>query len=97
MNTTAGNLDGHALAARYEALRKDVVEAGGCRHTGLGLALFVRKGMAAWMNSFEEDEPMRGAAASTASPGIGMPEGIERSLINILAGMALATALEGVR
>ena len=98
MNTTGGNLDGHALAVRYEALRKDVVEAGGRRHTGHGLALFVRKGMAAWMNSFGEDEPVRGAACRVASsPGTGMPEGIEKSLINILAGMALATALEGVR
>ena len=95
MNPPAGDLDGHALAARYEALRKDIVEAGGRRHTGHGMALFLRKGMAAWMKS-NEDEPGRSAVVSSGSSAIGMPDGIERSLVNILAGMALATALEGV-
>ena len=48
MNPAAANLDGHALAARYEVLRHDVVASAGRRHTLHSLALLMRKGMAAW-------------------------------------------------
>jgi len=96
MNPAAVSLDGHALAARYEALRQDVVASGTCRHAVYALALFVRKGMAAWMKSVEE-ESLRDAAVPAASSGILMPEGIERNLVDIVASMALATALESVR
>jgi transposase len=40
--------------------------------------------------------PTRDKATSPASSAMCMPEGIERSLFDILAAMALATALEGV-
>jgi hypothetical protein len=36
-------------------------------------------------------------AVSAASPTLRMPEGIERKLVDIVASMALATALENVR
>jgi hypothetical protein len=96
MNPTAANLDGHALVARYEALRQDVVDAKTCHHTVRGLALFMRRGMAAWMKSAGE-EPVRRAAIPAASSVPRMPEGMERSLIDIVAAMALATALEDRR
>jgi hypothetical protein len=67
MNPAAVSLDGHALAARYEALRQDVVASGTCRHAVYALALFVRKGMAAWMKSVEE-ESLRDAAVGPLSP-----------------------------
>jgi hypothetical protein len=63
------------------------------RHTVRSLALLMRKGMAAWMKSVEE-VPVR--AAATAAIARSMPEGIERSLVDIVATMALTTALEGV-
>ena len=53
----------------------------------------MRKGMAAWMKGVEE-VPVR--AAATAAIVRCMPEGIERSLVDIVATMALTTALEGV-
>ena len=56
-----------------------------------GLALLMRKGLAAWMKSVGE-EPVRDAAIPVASSTMHMPEGIER---NLVASMALATALEG--
>jgi hypothetical protein len=89
----AANLDGHALAARYEALRQEVVSAGDRHHTVCSLALLMHKGMAAWMKGVEE-EPVRTAA----TPAIArcMPQGIERNLVDIVATMALTTALEGV-
>jgi hypothetical protein len=95
VNPGATSLDGHALAARYEALRQDLVESGGRRHTVRGLALLMRKGMAAWMKSVGE-APVRDAAIPAASSAMRMPEGIERNLIDIVASMALATALEAV-
>ena len=87
--------DGHALATRYEALRQDAVGAGVLRQTVRGLALLMRKGMAAWISNVEED-PMRDATIPPASPAMRMPGGIERSLIDIVTSMAFATALEGV-
>jgi hypothetical protein len=54
----------------------------------------MRKGMASRMKGVEE-EPVR--AAGTPAIARCMPEGIERNLVDIVATMALTTALEGVR
>jgi len=94
VNPGATSLDGHALAARYEALRQDLVESGGRRYTMRGLALLMRKGVAAWMTSVGE-EPGDAAAPAT-SCAMRMPEGIKRNLVDIVTSMALATALEAV-
>jgi len=95
VNPGATSLDGHALAARYEALRQDLVESGGRRYTMRGLALLMRKGVAAWMTSVEE-EPVGDAATPATSCAMRMPEGIKRNLVDIVTSMALATALEAV-
>jgi hypothetical protein len=87
-------LDGHVLAARYEALRQEIMDPEGCRHAVHGLALLLRQGMAAWMKGIGE-AAMHRVATSTAAAAARMPDGIERSLIDIVAAMALATALEG--
>lgn len=85
--------DGHALAECYEALRKDVVDAGGGR-TMRGRALLMFKGMAAWMKCMG-DAPVR-----TLMPAAGnerrLPVGIEQNLVDIVATMAFATALEDI-
>ena len=93
MNPGATNLDGHALAACYETLRQEVMTPGDRRHAVRSLALLMRKGMAAWMNGVEEVS-VRAAATSTITRC--MPEGIEQRLVDIVATMALTTALEGV-
>jgi hypothetical protein len=87
--------DGHTLTARYEALREHVLGSAGGRHTARGLALLMREGMAAWMESVAK-EPMRDAAIPTASRPMRIPEGIERKLIDIVANMAFAAAVENV-
>ena len=93
MNPAAANLDGHALAARYEVLRHDMVAPADRRHTLHSLALLMRKGMAAWIKDVgEELEDITPPASSAMC----VPEGIERSLVDIVAAMAFATALEGV-
>lgn len=54
----------------------------------------MRKGMAAWMENVAE-KSMRDAATPAATSAMRMPEGIERNLVDIVASMAFATALEG--
>lgn len=93
MSPTATDRDGHALAARYEQLRQGVANARTGHHGGCGLVLLMRKGMAAWMSSVEDESPYRTDAARSASAS-SVPEGIERRLIDILAAMTLATVLE---
>ena len=97
MNPAAANLDGHALAARYEVLRHDVVASADRRHTLHSLALLMRKGMAAWIKEVGGEElPVREDITPPASSAMCVPEGIERSLVDIVAAMAFVTALEGV-
>jgi len=90
----AASADGHALAEQYEALRQAAVAKEGCRDVvARGQALLMRKGMAAWMKGVEE---VSVRAAATPTIARCMPEGIERRLVDIVATMALTTALEGV-
>jgi hypothetical protein len=96
VNPAAANLDGHALAARYEVLRHGVVASADRRHTLHSLALLMRKGMAAWIEDVEQEPPVREDIRPPASSAICVPEGIARCLVDIVAAMALATALEGV-
>jgi hypothetical protein len=86
--------DGHT-AACYEALRERVLGSAVCCHTVHGLALLMREGMAPWMESVAK-ELMRDAAIGTAPRPTQIPEGIERNLIDIVANMAFAAALENV-
>lgn len=94
MREPAAVPDGHALAECYEALRKDVLECGAGGRTMRGRALLMFKGMAAWMKCMG-DAPVR-----TLMPAAGnemrLPVGIEQNLVNIVATMAFATALEGI-
>jgi hypothetical protein len=86
----AAGTDGLALATQYEALRQDVVDTKGCRHVARGLALLMRKGMAAWMRGIEA-EPLCGAADTATTQEVRLPEGIEQHLVDIVTAMALAT------
>jgi hypothetical protein len=51
--------------------------------------------MAAWMKSGVE-ERVRNAAIPAAASAIRRFDGIEQTLVDIMASMALATALEGM-
>jgi hypothetical protein len=85
--------DGHVLAERYEVLRREIVEAdqhhGGVR----GVALLMRKGMAAWMKSVAE-VPVRAASTVVAPPVTQLPHTLEQRLIDIVATMAFTSARE---
>jgi hypothetical protein len=92
----ATNLDAHALVARYEALRRDVVTAADRRHTLHSLALLMRKGMAAWIKDVGQELLVGDDITPLASSAKYLPEGIQRNLVDIVAAMAFATALESV-
>jgi hypothetical protein len=86
--------DASTLTASYEALREHVLDSTICRHAVSGLVLFMREGMATWMENVAK-EPMRNAATKAAPP-IQIPDGIEQNLINIVANMAFVATLENV-
>jgi hypothetical protein len=85
--------DGHALAAHYEALRKEVAEADGRTHSMHGRALLMRQGMAAWMRGLGEIA-VRNALPTNAGETLRLPVNIEQNLVAIMASMALATTRE---
>lgn len=102
-------MDSHELAQRYEALRRDVVQPSiNASHDVRGLALLVRKGMAAWMRALNPPPCSRPAAGRSGcdespskrtdatAPADRRAAGIEQVLVNILAAMtqANATAME---
>lgn len=94
MKDHAASADGHALAAHYEALRQFVVDSGERSYTVRGRALLMCKGMAAWMKGVDvaSAQAVAPTAAGSQQP---LATGIKRRLIEILATMALATAMEG--
>jgi hypothetical protein len=99
-HSTSNDLDGHALAQRYEVLRRNVVEPGAaaCRQDVHGLAVLVRKGMAAWMRCVAvpgAGSPTTSSdSATTTSCTEAWTSGIEQTLINIVAAMTLVRTKE---
>ena len=79
--------DGHALTACYETLREHVLGSAVCRHTVQGLALFMREGMAPWMDSVAKS-PCAIPLSRPHRVQMQIPDGIERNLIDIVANMA---------
>ena len=84
--------DSRSLTASYEALRAHELGMADCCHPLRGLALFMREGMAAWMMNVAEKPSRDSVVAPATSRTIPIPEGIERTLINIMANMALGVA-----
>lgn len=80
---------GQELTARYEAVRAAALATGGGR-AGLGAALLIAQGMAAWMRGWRACTPPPPAApprpAGPAPPA---------EVVGVLAGMALACAQGG--
>ena len=85
--------DGHLLAERYEALRREAVDASEYHASVRGVALLMRRGMAAWMKCMR-DLPAPALSPAASSVAANLPNTLEQNLIDILATMALATAME---
>jgi hypothetical protein len=78
-----------ALAAGYEELRRAALGAPGFAR-GIGLALFLRSGMAAWMESCVALVAPRGPASARAATAPLVPVDLRLEVATLLAEMALA-------
>lgn len=80
---------GPDLAQHYEAVRKEALQrTGNCMR---GLALLMRRGVAEWMNAVSEQLTEIPAREKQSKQGGDpqLPIGIEQSVVDILAAMAL--------
>lgn len=85
------------MAVRYEDIRDQVLHAGGRNGPALGWALFVRKGMAAWLEAWRdsalrkerEPAPRRGARVLANQEQ-------QSEIVTVWTGMVLSHVSEGI-
>jgi hypothetical protein len=82
------------LADAYEQLRHDATIASVCVGGLHGLAILVRKGMAAWMHACVAATSSMPAPSIASVDGVCVPAEVQREVVDVLATMALTTALE---
>lgn len=95
MSSVGGRTENGELVFHYEQLRNDAVSLSAGRTPAPGLALFLRKGMSAWMRAWKPY--LATTDAATAPPPAGSLHGsfdIRAQIANILAGMILSRQLE---
>ena len=85
--------DGHMLAQHYEVLRREAVGDGEYHASVRGLALLMRRGVAAWMRCMSEI-PAHATSPAAAPAVMKLPGTLGQNLIDIMATMAFATAME---
>jgi hypothetical protein len=85
-----------AWAARYEDLRRQIVNERRPVSAGWGLALFVRRGAVAWMEGWPRPEELAEAGAGRAQSiepaqhGIALPGALQTQIATVLAGVVLS-------
>ena len=78
------------LTPHYECLRETALNERQGRDQGLGLALFLRAGMTAWMQTCARTSPLpRSAAPASDACAQSLDGRRQRDLINILVAMIL--------
>jgi len=77
-----------AMVAGYEDLRRQALDSG-VYHQGLGMVLFLRQGMVAWMKAWIESKAPA-PQEQMPSPGLRVPENHRSEIIVIMAAMALS-------
>lgn len=86
------------LTAQYEELRAQAVAGSAAVAAPLGLALFLRRGLAAWLAICTQLSP---PVVRTVRPSEGagqparLPTGLQADAVRVLAGMALAACQKG--
>lgn len=80
--------------AHYEQLRADALDPGEERVVTPGLALFLRRGMAAWIEAWPQAPERRTGTAPDYSDRPRLPLGLRQQMSLILAGMILAQRQE---
>lgn len=87
--------NGSDLVARYERLRRDAIEPPACQGEGLGLALFLQRGMTAWMEAWSECAPACEARTRSQTSGEEtIPADVRSQIATLLAGMILCLQQE---
>jgi len=78
------------LVTHYEQLRRDATDMSRRGREGLGLALFLRRGMAAWMQSWSQCTS-EAAASAQSSPATTTPIPVDfrAQVATLLAGIIL--------
>lgn len=94
---TLAQWDRHELSAQYEALRREAAGTASGASRGHGLALFVVRGMHAWLQALTAlAPPVHGAPAPRLDPSEGAPSPVvpagRAELTIVLAAMVLACA-----
>ena len=84
------------LVAHYEQLRKDALSPAAARRSPApGLALFLRKGMVAWMRAWSTCMPDTDAEVTSPADAVPpCPQDIRAQLAVLLAGLILGQQLE---
>ena len=90
-------VDYERLVEAYESLRGNVLgDCEGC--TGPGLALFMRKGMAAWMQAcVRSAPPPERRSVPLSSTSANLPPGLRGELVVVLTAMVLSHLQEAWR
>ena len=85
------------LATHYEQLRRDAMGRSAHHSEGLGLALFLRRGMTAWMQAWSECtgavEPITRAQAGATEA---IPVDMRSQITTLLASMILSVQQEAI-
>jgi hypothetical protein len=83
-------IDAGALVSIYEEIRHEVMHSPGCCRRGSGLALFVGRGMAAWLTACTPAARTRDARKPIAVDRV--PTDLHTEVALVLAEMALTAA-----
>ena len=59
-----------------------------------GLAILIRKGMAAWIHAYRTVTSPAAITPPAAVTRVPLPAGVQREVVDVLATMALTTTLE---
>ena len=81
--------DSAHLAEQYEALREEAIESCYRGHRGHGLALFLARGMTAWLNALSALAPRSVTCSEGQCPGR-VPPSAHSDITSLLANMVLA-------
>ena len=85
--------DSDALLSSYEELRSEALRRAGCSARGSGLALFIRRGMAAWLTACASLARPLEASRRKPTEVDRVPPDLRTEVAMVLAEMALTAAL----
>jgi len=83
--------------ARYEDLRRTAMDGARSPGASWGLALFVRRGLTAWMHAWpqqENDNPPEPRLSSPGDSSLPLPASLTEQLVTVLASMVFTARQE---